>query len=699
MKRIIQIALALLFAANLYAQAPYAFKYQSIVRDAAGNAIADQNISFRINVIQGDAAGASVYEETHSATTNQFGLVDLNVGEGSSTQSLADINWSSGPFFLQIETDFSGGTNYQLMGTSQILSVPYALFAKESGNAFSGDYNDLLNTPYIPVNTSDLSNNSGFITNPNDADSDPTNEIQNLTLINDTVLMLSGGNNIVLPFVPGPSIWTKNGDSVYYTGGHVGIGTVSPTNKLVVNSDQNNPVDTAIFAVKNKDGQTIFAVYEEGVRVYVDDNGGVKASGNKGGFAVGGFSQVKGLTNEYLRVTPDSVRVYIDNSNVTGGHTGGFAIASFESLASPNDIMHMSKDNYFIGHESGKNINGGLYNCFMGYQAGRANTTGSNNTAVGYEALYSSDQGNNNIAIGNYAMFSNTGGYRNVGIGPGALALNTTGFDNVAIGNEAIANAVATEGNTAVGAGALATTTSGSSNTAIGQQALYGNSTGASNVAVGRWALYSNTTGQNNVAIGNMAFFNGTNYQNSIAIGYTALPTGSNQVRLGNTSITALYCSGAYAATTASAANLYVNSGGQIMRSTSSKRYKKDISDLEINTSRIYDLRPVSYISISDNSRHFGLIAEEVAEVIPELAEYARECDVIKGSKSEKLIPDAVQYPLLSVLLLKELKKHEETISDQKKQIEELQAKLRAVEEIEARLNTLENALDFRSEK
>ncbi|MBI4648331.1 MAG: tail fiber domain-containing protein [Bacteroidia bacterium] len=160
---------------------------------------------------------------------------------------------------------------------------------------------------------------------------------------------------------------------------------------------------------------------------------------------------------------------------------------------------------------------------------------------------------------------------------------------------------------------------------------------------------------------------------NTVSVGANTIATANNQVRLGDASIASFYCMGAYAATTANPANMYVETTGQIMRSTSSKRYKKDIEDLEINTSLIYYLHPVSFTGISDNERHFGLIAEEVAEVIPELADYAEEKDVIPGSNSDKLIPDAVHYPLLSVLLLKEVQKHEEIIQEQQQSIEKQQ--------------------------
>jgi hypothetical protein len=133
-----------------------------------------------------------------------------------------------------------------------------------------------------------------------------------------------------------------------------------------------------------------------------------------------------------------------------------------------------------------------------------------------------------------------------------------------------------------------------------------------------------------------------------------------------------MFCQGAYAATTGNSANVYVNSSGQIMRNSSSKRYKKDIKDLEINTSLIYKLRPVSYIGKSDNKPYFGLIAEEVAQVIPELAEFAREKDVVPGSNSDKMIPDAVKYPMLSVLLLKEMQKHQAKIEELSEKVNSL---------------------------
>ncbi len=163
MKKIIYTFLALLLSASIYAQAPQSFKYQAIARDGSGQILDNQNISFQISILQGSTTGTSIYTETFTTTTNQFGLVNLNIGTGISNDDFTAINWSSNTFFVQIMMDQAGQSNYQLMGTSQMLSVPYALHAKTAENTFSGDYNDLSNTP-------DLSNYDTDVTDDFDGD-------------------------------------------------------------------------------------------------------------------------------------------------------------------------------------------------------------------------------------------------------------------------------------------------------------------------------------------------------------------------------------------------------------------------------------------------------------------------------------------------------------------------------------------------
>jgi len=133
MKKITLTFAIILTAISLIAQPPQAFKYQAVVRDNAGNILANQNVSFRINILQGSATGTAVYVEAHDTVTNQFGLINLEIGNGNVISgAFSDINWSTNIYFLQIELDETGGANYQQMGTSQLLSVPFALEAEHA---------------------------------------------------------------------------------------------------------------------------------------------------------------------------------------------------------------------------------------------------------------------------------------------------------------------------------------------------------------------------------------------------------------------------------------------------------------------------------------------------------------------------------------------------------------------------------------
>jgi len=117
--------------------APQSFKYQAVARNVNGDAIANQPVSFRITILQGSAEGTSVYQETQTATTNQFGLANLSIGNGIVVSGTFNtIDWSTGSYFIKTEFDPKGGENYTVMGTSQMLSVPYSLYA---GHAMMAD--------------------------------------------------------------------------------------------------------------------------------------------------------------------------------------------------------------------------------------------------------------------------------------------------------------------------------------------------------------------------------------------------------------------------------------------------------------------------------------------------------------------------------------------------------------------------------
>ena len=168
MKRIL-ITLTLFFSmlAVAFAQAPQKFTYQAVVRNES-NTLVRGNVGVRITILQGGANGTMVYQETHTAVTNANGLMTLQIGGGIVMNGdFASIDWADGPYFLKTETDPTGGTNYTIEGTQQLLSVPYALYAGHAANSFSGSYNDLTDQPdipQIPENVSAFNNDAGYIT-------------------------------------------------------------------------------------------------------------------------------------------------------------------------------------------------------------------------------------------------------------------------------------------------------------------------------------------------------------------------------------------------------------------------------------------------------------------------------------------------------------------------------------------------------
>ncbi len=126
----------MLFAFCLQAQAPQKFSYQTVVRNASNQLLVGQTVGIKISILQGSANGSAVFSETHTPQTNANGLATLEIGGGSLlTGNFANINWANGPFFVKTETDPNGGNNYTITNTSQLLSVPYALY---SGNGILG---------------------------------------------------------------------------------------------------------------------------------------------------------------------------------------------------------------------------------------------------------------------------------------------------------------------------------------------------------------------------------------------------------------------------------------------------------------------------------------------------------------------------------------------------------------------------------
>lgn len=117
-----------------FGQSPQSFSYQAVLRDSGNKLVANKNVGMRVSILQGTESGTVVYTETHTALTNINGLVTVEIGTGTTVNNFSAINWAAGPYFLKTETDPNGGTSYTITGSSQLLSVPYALYAENSSS-------------------------------------------------------------------------------------------------------------------------------------------------------------------------------------------------------------------------------------------------------------------------------------------------------------------------------------------------------------------------------------------------------------------------------------------------------------------------------------------------------------------------------------------------------------------------------------
>jgi hypothetical protein len=353
-------------------------------------------------------------------------------------------------------------------------------------------------------------------------------------------------------------------------------------------------------------------------------------------------------------------------------------------------------------------LNNGFSNTASGFEALFSNTTGNFNIVTGAYALQYNTAGYENAATGAYALQYNTTGYENAATGAYALQYNTTGGENTATGAYALQHNTTGGENTATGLNALRFNTTGNNNTATardalrfnttgnnntasGFQALYATTTGGNNTASGYQALYSNTTAIGNTAFGVQALVNTTTGSGNIAIGVSSgyfLTTGvnnifigaegsgdtneSNTIRLGTQNAQTQAWIAGITTSKISGSAVYVTPWGQLGVLASSERYKTAIAPMGSNTEKLQQLRPVSFHLKTDpnGAVQYGLIAEEVAKVYPEL--------VIRDERGRI---DGVRYDELAPMLLNEVQKQQRINAAQADQNNAQAAKIASLEQ------------------
>jgi hypothetical protein len=279
---------------------------------------------------------------------------------------------------------------------------------------------------------------------------------------------------------------------------------------------------------------------------------------------------------------------------------------------------------------------------------------GFNNTAIGFMSLKSNTQGNSNTAVGAGALFSNRGTEQNTATGATAL-FNNIGANNTANGAFALYTNIWGSGNTAIGSNALYSNTTAYANTAIGYGALL-NNTGGSNTAIGFDALYNNTTGNSNIALGVNAGRNRTTGDNNIDIGNEGVAAEANTIRIGEESVNgATFITGISGQNASGGDAVFVTNTGKLgtVNVPSSARFKDEIKPMDKASEVILALKPVTFHykkEIDPNGlRQFGLVAEEVEKIAP---------DLVRRDRDGKL--QTVRYDAVNAMLLNEfLREHQ----------------------------------------
>jgi len=319
---------------------------------------------------------------------------------------------------------------------------------------------------------------------------------------------------------------------------------------------------------------------------------------------------------------------------------------------------------------------GGSSNTAVGDRALFLNTTGGFNTATGSFALQANTVGSDNTAVGAGSLESNTGS-ENTAIGSATLLFNTTGNHNTAAGFEAL-QINSADDNTACGYQALAANTTGSVNTAMGHHALVSNVGGNINTAVGEEALQNNTSGSDNTAVGAGAGSNLTTGSHNIDIGDSGVAGESGTIRIGNNiHHFQAFIAGISGVTVPGGVGVIVDINGHLGTNVSSARFKDEIKPMNKASEDILALKPVTFCykkELDPNGiPQFGLVAEEVAKVNPDL--------VARDANGELY---TVRYEAVNAMLLNEFLKEHKRVQEQQAQITALNSRVVTQEAINA---------------
>ena len=576
------------------AQSPDKMSYQAVLRDANGEILKNQDVSIQFSLLQTSISGTSVYQEDHKLTTNSNGLVSVYMGTGTvSSGDFSTIDWAEGPYFLQSEIDPTGGINYTISSTTELVSVPYAVYANkaEFADSLTGGVNetDPVFDASVAKGITDADTASWNGKLDGYTETDPVFDAsvaKGITTNNTTYWNNKLDSSSIQNFVDLTTTQTVAGaktfsSDIMVNGIYVGRGgnaldknTAIGVNALYKNTSGTGNTSNGYNALSsNTSGSHNTSVGHTSLTSNTTGNGntafGREALNRNTTGSSNTASGYRSLRNNTIG----------ECNTASGKGSLYYNISGDSNTAIGFQVLHKNttgENNVAIGNSALYNNTTGSYNTAIGNTALFNNTTGRRNTANGNTALFKNTIGGNNTASGHLSLHNNISGKGNTATGNEALRYNTTAINNTANGNNALKSTTTGGGNTATGYSSLRNNTTGSLNTSMGDNALRQNTTGENNTAIGYKSMYQNSIGSNNTTIGNQADFSSNRFNNSSAIGNLAIATNSNMIRIGNTSVTRI-------------------EGQVAWTNLSDGRIKENVQEAVPGLSFISELRPVTY--------------------------------------------------------------------------------------------------------